>query len=331
MTASRLSAWGVRLLLAVLLFFSSEVWLWQDVLNHTPLDWVIRLVGYVALATLMLDFAVRYRIRNVYDAMALAAFYALLNALLITPQFTLTDFPQSILNRVLGGHALVGLEMFGLVLVLTRGDHPRFRRGLILAALALGSYWGILMRWMPELGMLFGEVNLSEVFSVMGVVWLIALIIYFVLRQTKVALQPTDLKLSLIELLVLLLVLIGLFLVQAVQKTIDLPQMGLIGLLALICWLELWFQHDEKGRMLFDDHFPITPLPILWIALAIVLFIGSMLLMYNTPLVGNEVYNQYWFAEVGFFVFGTLWIPTFTTAVATRAMDRQMRRQQFND
>lgn len=331
MTDSRVSAWLVRLLLAVLLFFSGEVWLWQGILDHSALDWAVRLIGYIALATLMLDLAVRYRIRNVYDAMALAALYALLNALLITPQYTLAAFPQSVLNRVLGGHALVGLEMFGVLLVFTRGDHRRFRRGLLLGALALGSYWGILTRWMPELGSLFGEASLIGLLSVAGAVWGAALLLYALLRQAKTDLAPADFRLSVVGLLVLALVGVGLFLVQAVQAAIDLPQIGLVSLLGIVCWLELYFQHDEKGRMLLDDHFPLTPVPWWWISVATGLFVASMMFMYTLPLVGNATYNQYWFAEVGFFVFGTLWIPIFTTAVATRAMDRQMRRQQFND
>ena len=75
--------WFYRLLLAVLLLFGSEFLVWLNPFQRPLTDWLLLGVGYLALACLLLDLAVRFRLRNLYDVMVLAAIYGLLSSLLL--------------------------------------------------------------------------------------------------------------------------------------------------------------------------------------------------------------------------------------------------------
>jgi hypothetical protein len=130
----------LRLLMAALLLFGSEILLWIDPPARAFTDWLLLVVGYVALGALVLDLAARYRIRSVYDAMLVIAIYALCAGLLLNPQTALADFPRTFMTRVLGAHGLLGLEMFGLFLALTNGTGRRTRRLLPGSSLWVGFY-----------------------------------------------------------------------------------------------------------------------------------------------------------------------------------------------
>ena len=65
-------------------------------LDRDFFEWVFLLVGYISLATLMLDIIARYRVRGVYDLMMVAALYGLLNSLLLNPQSAFEEVPTHI-------------------------------------------------------------------------------------------------------------------------------------------------------------------------------------------------------------------------------------------
>ncbi|MBC8171837.1 MAG: hypothetical protein H7X77_09190, partial [Anaerolineae bacterium] len=123
-TSSRIAPWLIRLLLAVTLFFGSEILLWTNLSGRSASDWLLLSPGYLALSTLLLDFIVRYRVRDLPGLMTIAGLYGLLNALLLNPDTTLFDIPRTLVTRVTGAHTLLGLEMLILFLALT-GGHLR--------------------------------------------------------------------------------------------------------------------------------------------------------------------------------------------------------------
>jgi len=183
------SIWRTRLLFAALLFFGSEIILWTNLGNgerpqvtsaplsalfettssetrpeilfasaddaRTPLDWLITLPGYVALAALLLELAARYRARSIFEAMALTGIYGIANGLLLNPTTALVDVPRTLVTRAMGGHALVGLAMLALFLFIQRVGAQRGRQAttlyaaLIFAALVVGIFWGAWARWTP--------------------------------------------------------------------------------------------------------------------------------------------------------------------------------------
>jgi hypothetical protein len=323
---ARLSAaWGLRALLALILLFGAEVLLWNGLMVHDALDWAVRLVGYSAMSVLILDLLTRYRARDIYDVMMVLGIYALLVSLLVTPDVSLQGFPSSLLTRMLGGHGLLGLEMFGLLLALTAGNNRRYRRLLLAVAAWLGFYWGVWMRWAPELGTLFEAVPLLTMFTVLVAGYGLIVLVFVLLRRALTQLHAAELRLSTPGWLFLLLVLVVLFLAQALRGLIVTDVLSLTAFLMLVCWSVLWFRHDEKEAMLLDENLPAHPLGLGWLALVALCFCAAFVPGYGLPLVGYQQYNQLWLMEIGFGAVGALWLPLVAIVVAMRGLDRQMR------
>ncbi len=74
----------LRLLLAALLAFGSEIGVWTMPTTRSPLDWALLVIGYVALSALLLEIAARYRLRDIFGLMMLAGLYGMLNGLILT-------------------------------------------------------------------------------------------------------------------------------------------------------------------------------------------------------------------------------------------------------
>ena len=146
-----LSLWWLRILLGVLFTFGSEVLLWSNPERRTALDVLLVIVVNIAIGAIVLDLAARYRIRNLYDAMTIIAIYGVLTSLLIYPERTTTDLPRMLGTRILGGYTLLGLEIFGLFLVLLNGSN-RHRNWLLIGwSICVGFAWAIWVRWSPSL------------------------------------------------------------------------------------------------------------------------------------------------------------------------------------
>src|SRR5262245_44167139 len=143
------SVWLVRLMLVALLMFGSEILVWVNPPGRTLVDWLLLIPGYVALAAILLDFTVRYRVRDLFGALVLTGIYSLLAALVLNPQYAFLDLPRTFITRVMGAHALLGAEMFGLFLALTGGNSRRVRRLLLAGCLIVGLAWGFWVRWWP--------------------------------------------------------------------------------------------------------------------------------------------------------------------------------------
>lgn len=299
--------------------------LWTTIQEHTPLDWTLRVVGYIAIATLTLDLAVRYRIRDLYDGMTLMAIVGVLVSLFIKPDFSFTSFPVSLLTRVMGGHTLVMAEMFGLFIVLTAGNNRRYRGLLLAVATWLGFYWGIWMRWNPALSGLFEPVGLVSALIYAAAFFAVPLVLWGIVTRISTQHTPTDFTLSLAEWFVLVTVFLLLFMAQALQNAVNVGAIVTSSLILLICWSILWFRRSEIGTTLLDEHLPITPLDPRWLLGAVGLFVAVMLFAYHLPLVQLGAYNQLWLMEIGFGFVGTVWLPIVATVVSVRGVDYLMR------
>ncbi|MCA9913077.1 MAG: hypothetical protein KC496_07000, partial [Anaerolineae bacterium] len=265
------------------------------------------------------------RIRDLYDAMTVLAGFGLLAAAFIAPEETLREFPARLAFWGLGGYALLGLEMFGLWLVLTAGNRPLYHYRLIAVAAWIGFYWGVWMRWQPELRGFFPAVDLLTMFAIVGGFALLSLILYAIFLRTGKSIQPESLKLSLTEWLFLALPFALLFLYHALQNRYPLGALAFVVAMLVVCWSILWFRREDQGKTLLDEHIPPTPLNPLWIALASAVFVGATLFSYSLPLVGFGEFHQLWLMEIGFFALGILWLPLVAVVIAMRGIDYLLR------
>lgn len=331
-SAIRLAPWIIRGLLGVLLCLGSEILLWNDPTAHSVWEWCVRLAGYGALAVLMLDLAARYRIRDVYHALTLAGIYGLCAGLLITPDTALVDFPRTLISRVMGGQVLLGFEMFGLFLVLTGGRSARYRRLLLGFCLWVGFYWGVWVRWSPELSeRLSASASLTTMLVYASPLLLAALGLFALLKRPGMSepLTPRDMRLTPLQWMGLLAVLLGLFILRAAQGSITADALSAIALLLALCTGILWSQHSDKGAALLDAHLPPALLAWGWIAAALLIFAGATAFAYDLALVPIEGVNQYVLMDFGFVAFGSSWLPLVAMVLGVRTIDRQSRTRPF--
>ena len=319
--------WGVRLWFGALLLFGVEIIIWTDPLALPSADWLRRGLICTLIATLTLDLAVRFRIRDIYDSMALMAIPALLIGLLIAPDFAHADFPRTLLTRVLGAYGLVSLEMFGLLLVLCRLPDARTRRLVLPIAAWNGFYFGVWLRWMPVFNpqitpptALEAALGLTAViFAVCGGWWLM-------LRRPLTRLRALDLRLSTVSFLLLLAALIALSLPPLIAEALTAGPLVASLLLIGVSYAVLYFRRSPRDPMLLEAFLPAQPTSPLWLVGIAAAFLAACGLAYHLPLTGNSQINQLWLMEVGFGAVGALWYPLVAAVLAFRAVDEQMRR-----
>lgn len=324
-----IALWALRLMLATLFLFGGEVLVWAELQILTPAEIVLRVIAYVALATLVLDLATRYRIRDVYDGMALMGIYGVLAGLLITPEISFSDFPRTLVTRVLGGHNLTGAIAFGMFLAFTAGPGRRYRWLFIALMAWLGFYRGIWLRWTPEFNTAaLQSLSLTTLFAIVGMVILTARLLLFIALRSDKNITPPDFHLPFTPFLLLIVTLLFLFGIRLLQVNLTGTMLLVAGILLFICLAILWFRRADKGAMLLDNHIPPAPLSLLWIALAVLLFCITAIFSYALPLAGTPEYNQLWLMEIGYGAVGFLWLPVLAGVIAIRGVDRQMRTHQ---
>lgn len=329
MTLNRsLSIWPLRFLLAALLLFGSEVLLWLNLPDYDLLDWLIRIIAYLVLSTLLIDIAVRYRIRDVYDSMVLFAGYALLHSLLIKPELGWQRIPDTLLTHIIGAEALTALLLWGVFLVFLRGDVRKYHFLVIGGLFWLGFYWGTWMRWTPELRETFAAINLSQMFMYAGIIFAPVIVFYALSNISTKEHESKDYLLSPLEWAIAGIILLLLFLYQAILGKITMIMLIITAILITLCWAILWSRREELQISLMEKHFPMKPLNPVWLILFIAVFVGATILAYKLPLVPLGQFNQLWLMEIGFFGVGTLWLPLVSIVLAMRGMDRAMREGQ---
>lgn len=323
-------AWGVRLWLGTLLLFGSQILIWADPFALSWLDWLGRGFLCTLIAALTLDLAVRFRVRDLYDSMALIGITALLMALLIDPRFAFADFPQTLLTRVVGAYGLVSLEMFGLLLILCRVPDQRIRRLILPIAAWNGFYFGVWLRWLPVFNPQLAPVVLLEhALLLTGSVFALNTSLWWGLRPALRQITPEDLKLPLVPFLLLIAVLIAASVPALATGALTTGPMVAALLLIGVSYAVLYFRRDPIQPMLFEAFLPARPTHGLWLIGIVTTFLVAFGFAYSLPLVGNEQINQLWLMQIGFGAVGGLWYPLVTAVVAFRAVDEQMRRNQL--
>jgi hypothetical protein len=327
--SSLLAPWSIRFLLAACLLFGSEILLWTNPPGRDITDWLLLLPGYLALATLLLDLILRYRVRDLTGAMLLAGVYGLLASLLLNPQTALVDLSYTLVTRVMGGHTLLGLEMIGLFLALTGGR--RGTRSLLVAgAGVVGLAWGIWVRWFPVLDARpFGEVALATMLAY-GAGGLIVIYILFRLAAGKSAsMTPGDVRLSWRAFGLLVIVLLLLFVVRLLQGAIDVASLIAIPALLALCLVILWFRKSARQDTLLDGRIPVRPLPLVWMLAAGAFFFAMSVLVYSLPLIEAANLNQLTLIILGFTAYGMGWLPLICLVLGVRAAARLTRERRL--
>lgn len=318
---------SVTLLLAVLLAFGSEVLVWTNPPGREPLDWPLMLVEYVAVAAVLLDLLVRYRVRDLFGALLLTGVYSLLASLTLNPEAMLADLPRTLVTRIMGAHALLALEMFGLFLALTDGLRPGVGRLLLTGGAVVGLAWGMWVRWFPE-DAGYPPVSLPLMLAY-GAAFVALLAALLAVLPRLGAMTPEDLRLSRRGWLLVVLALAGLAVIREVRG--DIPPDALLMVLPLLalCLVILWFRGRARGRTLLDGHVPPSPLPWGWFIAAAAVFFSAAVIGYNLPLIQVGEFTQLTLIGVGFTAYGLAWLPTVSLVLGVQAYLRQMQARMF--
>lgn len=324
---------GGTLLLALLLMFGSEILVWTNPVGRPIWEWLLLIPGYLALSAVLLDFIVRYRIRDIFGALLLTGIYSLSAALILNPSSTLNDLPRTLVTRVMGGHALIAAEMIGLYLVLTGGG-GQSRRNLWIGCVIVGMAWGIWVKnWPLDEG--FGAVSLPVMLAFgVGGIALIVVYLYGVLPRISVLTtaitnsEPND-PLSILLLnrrgwLIMAAVLGVLLAVRLLQGQLSNIGLLLCPVLLVLCWGILWFRGRKRGDTLLDGRVPVRPLGLSNFLVAAVLFLGVAILAYNLPDVKFGTLTPFTLIGLGFTAYGLAWLPTVSLVLGVQGYLRQL-------
>lgn len=312
-------AWIMRGLLACLLLFASEIWLWTDPPGRAPLSWVLLLVGYLALSAVLLDFAARYRIRDGYALLALAGIFGLLNGLLLNPETALADVPRTWATRVLGAYTLLGLAALLLLLALRRHGSARW---LWLFSALSGLLWGVWVQGLPSFTTIAVAVpSLPMLLTTGGTVLLIAVGSTWLAGRFPAA--PRNLRLNLLEWLIVVAGLASQWVIHRTQ--IDLISLAVLSGLLVYCWLLLWFEKRDQTALL-DTVMPLQPVAALRLLVVVVILLAAGGVGYSLPLVDVGLPGLI----VGLFAaFGLVWLPTVSLVLGVRSYRSLGRRQRL--
>jgi hypothetical protein len=325
-TSTRIAPWLIRLLLAAILFFGSEILLWTNLTGRSVLDSLLLIPGYLALSTLLLDFIVRYRVRDLPGLMTIAGLYGLLNAMLLNPDTTLFDIPRTLVTRVTGAHTLLGLEMLVLFLALTGGHLRSLHRTLIVGAAGVGLAWGTWVRWSPrQVDVPAAAISIETMLLVGSIGLLVILLLTWHIYRQAADLTPPELLLNLSGGLLLAIVSVALALLRLAQGTLNVPSLALILILGGVCFAMLWFRRETKLTPLIEYHLPVRRLSLIWIGLTAAILFWTGMLAYSLPLIGTSDLNQLTFVIYGFTLYGLAWLPTVSLIIGVRAYIRQIQ------
>jgi hypothetical protein len=313
------AAWRLRLLLAAMLLFGSEILLWIDPAGRNILDWLLLAIGYIAIASLLLDLAVRFRVRNVFGLLALSGIYGLLNGLLLNPETALADMPRTLFTRVLGAHTFVGLLMLALFLQTSTPRRGNLPINLVVAAL-VGFGWGTWARWSatllrPEAG----DTSLTTLLIIAADVVVVILVLLF-LRRSE---ESPQLRLRAGEWIGIMVVLTAFLLLRGLNIQIDTLSLALISTLIAFCLVLLWFLKREKGLTLFDG-LNTVPVPIKLLAAELIAFVVAGIVGYGLPR-GEGAQDPLFIITTLFTAFGLAWLPGVSLAMGAQAVARQVR------
>lgn len=306
---------GTRLLFAALLLFGSDILLWTNPPAYSPLEWLLRIIGHVALGAALLDVALRFRVRHLFGLLALAGMYGLCASLLLHPAQALADLPASLFARVLGAQTFAALLVLLLFLRLTnRGG----RLTLVIGAALAGVGWGVWARWSPSV-ILGGQVGETPLIALLVAAVSSAVIIAALLLLVRAGV--TVRRLARLETGLVAAVVVGLLGLRLVQGLLD----GLaltVGLVLLVyCGFILGYLRSKRAVPLFvlEGNRPDVRLFLL---LALV-FAAAGIGGYHLPR-GEAESDPVALIGLLFTTFGLVWLPTVSLVLGGRALLRQV-------
>jgi hypothetical protein len=308
----------------VLLMFGSDVLVWTNPPGREPLDWPLMLVGYLAVAAILLDLIVRYRVHDLFGVLLLSGVYSLTASLTLNPESMLSDLPRTLVTRIMGAHALLAVEMIGLFLVLTGGQKRHLLRLLLVGSAIVGLAWGIWARWFPD-DAGYPSVSL-EAMLVYGAVFVSILAALAAILPAQTApLTPDHLRLSRRGWALALLVLAALAVFRALDGNIPSSALLMVLPVLALCLVIIWFRGRKRGQTLLDGHIPAAPPAWRWLIAAAGLFFGAAVLGYSLPRIPSDEFNQLRLIGIGFTAYGLAWLPTVSLVLGVRAYLRQMQ------
>lgn len=318
-------AFSLRLVFGALLFVGLELIPWATPTARPVWAWPLLLLGYAALASVLLDAAARFRLREGYGVLALAGLAALAAALLFNPGYALANPPLTWFSRALGALGLGGLLA---MLALLRLGRPIGWRGALLAlivAAPLGALWGFWARWSPlaldPAAQPTGRDPLTLALAANAALIGLALALA---RRTRTG-QPVDLRLPTPALALMLLAGLGLLVTRVVTESVDPASALALPVLGLICLGVLYYQQRAKGPTLLDtlpglppDRWAVVVAPVIGVATAAAIT-GSHL-----PRGAGES-DALLIGSTALTAFGFVWLPGVALAIAARAFVRLAR------
>jgi hypothetical protein len=312
--------WLSRIAFAALLAFGSEIVLWNMPQRRDPLNLLLLVVGYLALGTLLLDFAVRYSVSSFFGVLLLGGIYGLVNALVLNPQTMLVDGAPNVAARALGGHTLIGMAMFAFILWIAG-----YGRGwwMMPVAVLTGIVCGLLTDapfTMPDTG--------GQIFALMvGTIFTLSLgnlVLRAALRTSVEAGWMESLRLGDIEMTLVLASLAGLGALRF-SRGEGIAWLWIFALVLLaLCWATLWFGKRDKSvnyllllnTVRLRRSFTLNAATSLFLLTAIAMsWLPRVINGLDLPLV----------LRTAFTAVGLVWLPTLALVLGGRAILREVR------
>lgn len=323
--APQLARHWPRLTLALLWAIGGEILPWSFPPDRAAFDWLLIIIGYVALSYALCDLAVRWNLRDLYGVAALGGLAALLYALFLNPQMALAEIPRTLVTRALGaeGILLMGMLLAWLILL---GALP-LRQLMLPIAVLMGLCWGTWVRYAPILTDLRAPVISADEFTVIGVACVLAIAAMAYLGARLQAVAPKQLVLDNYEAIFVAAAAIALLYRQFDQGSIDATARGVVIGLIGICLAMQWFRKDST-RSYFGRETQLRPdWPLLISSLTA--FLICAIVAFNAPIIGDEAFNQLSVVVLIFGVFGLTWLPGVAAILGLRAILREVSATQL--
>jgi hypothetical protein len=231
--------WGLRLTLGVILLTMSEIVMWQNPPARSLIEWPLRLLSYVALAALLLDFIVRYQVRGPATLLFVSCGYALLHSAVLNPA-VFANFPVTLVVRGFGLQVAAAVYGVLLFLIVMRGKQPNGWQ--VLGAVGIGLIWGIWLHWYPlQTSVNWGEVPLATGQSYVLVCLAIIGGMFWVISPRLRVVREGEFYLRWWERVVVVVPLFVTLVVGMIQGQIPfLPLLLIIALIAFVGWALNW-------------------------------------------------------------------------------------------
>ena len=318
------AVWLMRGLLAACWLLTAEALFWTNV--SRPLwIWLPLALGYVAAAGLILDAAVRFRVRDLFGGALLGGLFALVSGAVLNPAYGLENLPVTLGTRVMGAHAVAG--MLGLWLFLRLLDGLPSGRAWWGGVIVVGVFWGV---WAQGIGALSGTdaplLPLWSVALVGGACGLLVIGLAWGIQRVPLhdedALRLSPLEYGLCSAVLVAWIAWGLF-------SGDLPRNGLSALILIASFalVVLWFQERPESVSVLVKRLPAQRINLLVAlgALLVMIVLATALYALLPQIPAGERPTYLRGLGVLFGVFGLTWLPSVSLVLGVRAYRQTMR------